>query len=206
MLLRSQVDKPLALVVDELNGDCTDQLHVDNWFPTSLLFLSFADIMRSRYDINGNGSLCTGGCFKDGFKSLCSAHRCVTVTCADARHFCNEDSKAGERARMFCPATCGCNNVTAPMLYIGSSKGCPTACAAQREQQAKLRPCKDAEANSPDIRAVLEKLKDLAGHIWSTYDLPTDRCSSKLPEWLCPDGGAQEGIKGLMNWCPVSCQ
>ena len=85
--------------------------------------------------------------------SVPDAHTCADVTCADLVGYCNEVSEIGLRARMVCPATCGCDLPRSPLALSLPLSGCPTRCdrtVRYKIAMAEL-PCEDVDKADPDF-------------------------------------------------------
>ena len=90
------------------NADCSDKLDFESWSKFGYarflngIFPAFAEAV-SEHDTS-----CISGC-PNRFKSVCDNGTCTLPSCEHAAKFCQQESKAGNRACMFCGVTCGCD-------------------------------------------------------------------------------------------------
>ena len=77
--------------------------------------------------INGGDGSCSNGC-PDIFLPLCQNGTCKAPDCTDALPHCNDDTTAGERARMLCPVSCGCHKPNSLLLLDDPLYGCGSVC------------------------------------------------------------------------------
>ena len=111
-------------------------------------------------DAVGKDSSCAAGC-PNFILPLCKAGVCVRPSCADAVPLCNEISGAGRVARMFCPITCGCDDVTSSLVLMAPKDGCPRTCEAKRNTQLEQLPCADARPGDQKLVAFTDQLLSL---------------------------------------------
>ena len=162
---------------------------------------SFAD------GVHGDGS-CSAPC-QDRFRPICRAGRCEPPMCSDAVKYCADTGAAGERARLWCPVTCGCNDALSPLVNIGANSGCAPSCRDKANRQIEERQCTDTPKDSPEFLAFVAA----AGHeskdesavraLGCRHVLrdPTVWCATKYINF-CP---ASCGCKSNDPGCPSTC-
>ena len=111
-------------------------------------------------DAVGKDNSCAAGC-PNFILPHCKEGVCVRPSCADAVPFCNELSKAGRVARMFCSLTCGCDDVTSSLVLMAPKDGCPRTCEAKRNTQLEQLPCADARPGDQKLVAFTDQLLSL---------------------------------------------
>ena len=95
-------DRELADLGNTYQSYCTDAvtsefLILQGFNKINIVFASLADAM------DGGDGTCPRGCL-DHLRPLCKAGSCVMPTCADMSQHCNHNTKAGTRARFWCPS------------------------------------------------------------------------------------------------------
>jgi hypothetical protein len=106
----------------------------------------------------------SGGCWQ--FQVLQDVTNNATLdSCAKVKsaNLCGADTLAGIRARQYCAATCGCDDIFAIHLYPDMDMGCPSSCrdsAKNKAAQASVA-CQDATKTSKPFLDYL-KAADIA--------------------------------------------
>ena len=87
------------------------------------------------------------------FNSSADAYSCANVRCADLEQYCGEASEVGLRARMMCPATCGCDLPRSPLALSLPLSGCPEGCKRTARYKVELAqlPCEDVSAEDANF-------------------------------------------------------
>ena len=154
--LRKAAEQDVAEIGVHWNPGCADMLR-----PSVNGSVSLGEIDAFRVflfaDAAGNDNSCAAGC-PNFNRPLCKAGVCIQPSCADAVPFCNNVSRAGQFARMFCSATCGCADVTSSLVLMAAKDGCPRACEAKRKTQLEQLPCADAGPGDPKLAAFTDQL------------------------------------------------
>jgi hypothetical protein len=156
---------------------------------------------------------CAGGCPLS--RPLCNgALGCVRPTCAHVKSLCNENTNAGALARFFCSVTCGCDDLTSDLLWIGLNSGCLPKCK-EAAKAAANETCSDAQPGSAELAALVGYSR--AVELRLTGQSVTDASTrSKLgcfavnfdAKWILCDPefwNIEYGAKSLLPFCPVSC-
>ena len=152
-------------------------------------------------------AMCPGGC-TDALKPLCDNGQCVTPRCSHLRLQCGEETRRGNAARLFCPASCGCGNAFSGLTY---QYGCPSGCLAKHKEQIAARPCTDMPVGSKELAT----FTITNGHSYS-LDAALGCESPSMQTWdLCDESVDYKSLKGFCpkacncssgeNGCPLSC-
>ncbi len=140
---------------------------------------------------------------------------CVRPTCADVKPLCNNDTDAGALARYLCGVTCGCDDLTSDLLWIGPNSGCLRKCQEKAAKASAEETCSDAPAGSAEHGALVEYSRAFELRFTGVLTNATVRselgCFALNFEGDRPRLCDQEfwnttyGAKSLVPFCPVSC-
>jgi hypothetical protein len=155
---------------------------------------------------------CAGGC--PFGRPLCNGTRgCVRPTCADFKPLCNNNTDAGALARYLCGVTCGCDDLTSDLLWIGPNLGCLPQCKQAAKALAN-ETCSDAQPGSAELAAFVgySRAFELRFASMSTNAIVRAElgCFALNFEFhrqtLCDqESWSTDGAKSLVPFCPVSC-
>ncbi len=155
---------------------------------------------------------CAGGCPLS--RPLCNGTLdCVQPTCADVKPLCNNDTDAGALARYLCGVTCGCDDLTSDLLWIGPKLGCRPKCEEAARAVAETASCSDAQPGSADLVALVgySRAFDLRFLTLTNATVRAELGCFALMfdnrKVLCDQEywNTTEGAKSLVPFCPVSC-
>ena len=207
--LKKTVEATIDEFAEEYQSLCLDAFNPDglSYFAISprwanFVFPSFGD------KVHGDDS-CDPPC-GDRFRPICRAGKCVSPTCSDAKEFCEKTSGAGERARLWCPVTCGCNKALSPLVKIGKNEGCAPSCREKVDRQIRDWKCRDEQKDSKEFREFVKAMKHKPKDEEAVLALGCkhvfrDRkvwCATKY-KTFCPEScGCKSGDTGCPTICP----
>ena len=178
----------IEAISTEMNAvDCSDKLSINYWQEQNhaqdinFIFPAYADAVPK--DLKS----CPSGC-PDRFKPICQNGTCTEPSCEQALQYCNLPTAVGDRARLFCGATCGCGVHSSLQLWTGPRWGCGPICHESTVQQLLTAPCKDVDANSPifsELEKVLPQLDEVPGFTFHGLAASTPSFVKELKEHGC---------------------
>jgi hypothetical protein len=150
---KEQAEASSAKSVSELVQGAKDEgckdLHVQPYIP----YAEAVYMATLAQALPATGS-CTGGC--PFGRPLCNGTLgCVRPTCADFKPLCNNITDAGALARLLCGVTCGCDDLTSDLLWIGPNFGCLPKCQEKAAKASAEETCSDAPAGSAEHAALV---------------------------------------------------
>ena len=116
-------------------------------------------------------------------------------SCEHAARFCQERSKAGDRARIFCGGTCGCDIHNSPLFYTGPGYGCAPLCLVKAKQRLAQAACVDELTNSTRLQNFVEAFKQ------QRIDPQFDRFSAAVQKHGCQAVHMEEFKVGAAFFC-----
>ena len=201
--LKITIDKGFEELTAAYNSFCLD---IMDMFPVvatgNPIHTGFSDAVFTDESVQKDDS-CPHGC-PNPAQPFCRLGHCISPTCADAAQFCHRNSRAGQVARVVCPFTCGCQDVTSSLLRTDAKDGCPAGCSDIRAIQLSQLPCNDASPGDVKLAAFAVKIAETS--IFDSLDtarrLIKTGCAELKPH-LCHlfDAKASD-FKSLEPFCP----
>ena len=175
-------------------------------------WIVFADAHREYASTNYS---CSEACPR--YTPFCENATCIRPTCAHVSDFCSLPTVVGQRARQFCPVTCGCASPVSKLLLTSPQFGCGD-CAQTLSYKGTEKRMKCRNTGTVGVQKFAEGLRGISqgwpGSAFTTANalisiLENDGCDSpefSIDSLYCLDAGPHGlPIKPLTQVCPISC-